>query len=101
MNTPEETKIICLIGSTRFAPQFAEQYNRLSAEGHIVLTLSRISPVPGDPDAAAIQLHLKKIKLADEVFVINVDGYIGDTTRDEINYALALGKTISFLEPIE
>lgn len=47
------------------------------------------------------ELHLRKIDLADEVFVLNVGGYIGDSTRREIQYATKIGKPIKFLEPIE
>ena len=44
-------------------------------------------------------MHLRKIDLADEVFVINVGGYIGESTRREIAYAEETGKTIKYLEP--
>ncbi len=44
-------------------------------------------------------LHLRKIDLADRVFVLNVDGYIGESTRGEIAYALSQGKPIEFLNP--
>jgi hypothetical protein len=43
-------------------------------------------------------LHKRKIDLADEVLVLNVDGYIGESTRSEINYALAHGKPVRYLE---
>ena len=39
--------------------------------------------------------------MSDEIFVINVDGYIGDSTRSEIEYAKMTGKAVRFLEPIE
>jgi hypothetical protein len=44
------------------------------------------------------ELHKRKIDLADEVFVINVGGYIGDSTRSEINYAFHHNKPISYLD---
>jgi hypothetical protein len=47
------------------------------------------------------ELHLRKIDLADEVFILNVDGYIGDSTRSEIEYAKAHGKPVEYLEPIK
>ena len=40
------------------------------------------------------------IFISDEIFVINVDGYIGDSTRSEIEYAKMTGKAVRFLEPI-
>ena len=45
------------------------------------------------------ELHLRKIDLADYIFVANKDGYIGDSTRREIAYARGLGKKVLFLEP--
>jgi len=44
------------------------------------------------------RMHLAKIDMADGIFVVNVDGYIGESTRREIEYAKEHGKTIEFLE---
>lgn len=44
-------------------------------------------------------MHKRKIDMADEIFVINVGGYSGDSTRSEIEYAQAMGKKVSYLEP--
>jgi hypothetical protein len=44
-------------------------------------------------------MHKRKIDMADEIFVINVGGYIGSSTRSEIEYATATGKAIRYLEP--
>ena len=46
-------------------------------------------------------MHKRKIDMADEIFVINVDGYIGESTKSEIEYAKLNGKVISYLENIE
>ena len=43
-------------------------------------------------------MHKRKIDMADEIFVINVNGYIGTSTRSEIEYALATGKKVNYLE---
>lgn len=53
-------------------------------------------------DVAAMldELHKRKIDLADEVLILNVGGYIGKSTRSELDYAIAHGKTIRYLEPI-
>jgi cell division protein FtsB len=56
-----------------------------------------------DVDALKAQLdelHMRKIDLADQVYVLNVDGYIGQSTRNEIAYAQALGKPIEYLVPL-
>jgi hypothetical protein len=45
------------------------------------------------------ELHKRKIDLSDEVFVLNVGGYIGSSTKSEIQYAMILRKSIRFLEP--
>jgi len=46
----------------------------------------------------ADELHKRKIDLCDEVFVLNVGGYIGESTRSEIEYALKIGKSVKYLE---
>lgn len=43
-------------------------------------------------------MHKRKIDLADEIFVINVGGYIGESTKSEIEYAKATGKKVNYLE---
>lgn len=100
---PIRPKIICLCGSTRFIDTWISEYQRLSDEGNIVLTVARMPPRPNlqheEPELKQRLdgLHLHKIKLADEVFVLNVDGYIGESTRNEINYAQSLNKVIRYL----
>jgi len=44
------------------------------------------------------KIHLRKIDLSDEIFVLNVGGYIGESTEREINYARRMGKKVRFLE---
>ena len=43
-------------------------------------------------------MHKRKIDMADEIYVINVGGYVGESTRSEIEYAKANGKTVGYLE---
>ena len=43
-------------------------------------------------------MHKRKIDMADEIFVINVGGYIGSSTKSEIDYAIAAGKAVHYLE---
>ena len=45
-------------------------------------------------------MHKRKIDMADEIFVINVDSYIGSSTRSEIEYAQATGKPVCYLEEV-
>lgn len=99
--------IVCLCGSTKFKQQFIEANFRETMAGKIVLSVGWFSHADGsiyspseEEKKALDELHLRKIDLADEVLVLNVGGYIGDSTRREIAYATSLGKPIRYLEPV-
>ena len=103
--------VITLCGSTRFKEQFLEVQKRLTLEGKIVIsvglfghagdkevwegmdegTLSRTKEMLDD-------MHKRKIDMADGIYVINCGGYIGESTRSEIEYALKQGKTVEYLQ---
>ena len=96
-------KVITLCGSTRFKEQFLEQQKRLTLEGNIVLGVGLFGHA-GDNEVWQPGIkemldrgHLQKIDMSDEIFVINVGGYIGDSTKREISYAKASGKTVNYL----
>ena len=98
-------KIVTLCGSTRFKEQFLEAQKRLTLEGSIVISVGLFGH-SGDDDVwkpgvkeMLDDMHLRKIDLADEIFVINVGGYIGESTKCEIAYAEKTGKTVNYLEP--
>ena len=97
-------KVITLCGSTRFKDEFLEAQKRLTLEGNIVISVGLFGHsgddvvwTEGVKDMLDRQ-HLAKIDLADEIFVINVGGYIGDSTRREIAYAEFKGKIIKYME---
>ena len=97
-------KIITLCGSTRFKDEFLEAQKRLTLEGNIVISVGLFGH-SGDNEVWKDDVkdmldrqHLAKIDLADEIFVVNVGGYIGDSTRREIAYAEYKGKSITYLE---
>ena len=99
-----EFKVITLCGSTRFKEQFIEIQKKLTLEGNIVISVGAFGHC-GDNEvwtdgkkAMLDRMHLAKIDLADEIFVINVNNYIGDSTRNEIEYAKSKGKRVRFLE---
>ncbi|MEV4317103.1 hypothetical protein [Actinocrispum sp. NPDC049592] len=103
---PQPT-ITVLCGSTRFVDTFNEWRKRLTYAGHIVLSIEIVTTQAADEDPQNVdpqrkvrldELHLRKIDLADRVMVLNVGGYIGESTRNEIAYARAHGKPIEFLE---
>lgn len=102
-------KIICLCGSTRFSKEYQEANLRFTLEGHIVLTIG--ADMKSDNDLFSgkspeeleeikknlDELHKRKIDLADEIFVINPGGYVGNSTNGEIEYARRHGKKIKWL----
>lgn len=102
-------KIVCLCGSTRFYSAFQEANYRETMAGKIVLS---VGFYPHSQDKAHGEdkgctpeqkialdvLHKQKIDLSDEVLVLNVGGYIGDSTRSEIEHATKAGKPVRYLE---
>ncbi len=104
-------RIVVLCGSTRFFDTFREQNLRLTLAGHIVLSIGCDTKADGDLNLAVEgrsfdeaktaldELHKRKIDLADEVLVINVGGYVGESTRGEIAYAEWIGRPVRYLEP--
>ena len=100
-------KVITLCGSTRFKNEFIEAQKKLTLEGNIVISVGLFGH-SGDNEvwegmdedtltATKIMLddmHKRKIDMADEIFVINVGGYIGSSTRSEIEYAQSTGKAV-------
>jgi hypothetical protein len=111
--TPPKPEIVVLCGSSRFVAEMAViAWTFERDEGKITMGLhllpSNYPEVPPDHLAEAEgaaekmdELHLRKIDLADVVFIVNIGGYIGESTRREIDYAKRHGKPIRYLEPIQ
>jgi hypothetical protein len=105
-------KIVCICGSTKFYKEFQEIEFALTMQGYIYLSVGfyshAINEVHGENVGGITkelkeqldELHKRKIDLADEIFVINVGGYIGESTKSEISYAIEHEKIIKYLEPI-
>lgn len=102
-------EIVCLCGSTKFYEQFMETNYKLSMQGKIVLSVGFFMHRPDTQHGEICgctkkqkkeqdRLHLRKIDLADSVLILNVGGYIGESTRNEIEYAESKGKPIGYLE---
>jgi hypothetical protein len=104
-------KIVCLCGSTRFSEAFQKaQFDEIMA-GNIVLTIgcnmksdTELFKNYSEQELTEIktkldELHKRKIDLANEVLILNVGGYIGESTKGELEYARQHRKTIRFLEP--
>src|SRR6476619_25500 len=102
-----EAKVITLCGSTKFEVEFAEVNQRLTLEGCVVISLGMFSlPDLPNSDGAADRsdlekllsgLHFQKIRMADEVYIVDPGGYVGASTRREIAYAESLGKPVRYL----
>ena len=104
-------KVITLCGSTRFKDAFMEVQKKLTLEGNIVISVGLFGH-SGDGEVwegmsedtltatkrMLDDMHKRKIDMADEIFVINVGGYIGSSTRSEIEYAHATGKPVRYWE---
>ena len=97
-------KVVTLCGSTRFKDIFMEIQKRLTLQGYIVISVGLFGHA-GDEEVwtegikeMLDDMHKRKIDMADEIFVINVDGYIGSSTWSEIEYARKTGKPVRYLE---
>ena len=99
-------KVVTLCGSTRFKEEYIEAQKRLTLAGNIVISVGLFGH-SGDDDVwkpgvkeMLDDMHLRKIDMADEIYVINVGGYIGSSTKSEIEYAKKTGKTVKYLEEV-
>jgi hypothetical protein len=94
--------VVTLCGSTKFKEDFERVNRELTLAGNIVISVGCFGH-SGDvfSDEQKIMLddiHKRKIDMADAIYVINKGGYIGASTRSEIQYALRIGKQIIFME---
>ena len=107
-------QVITLCGSTRFKDEFMEAQKQLTLAGNIVISVGLFghagdNEVWENMDEGTLtktkemldDMHKRKIDMADEIFVINVGGYIGSSTRSEIDYAIATGKPVHYLEAVQ
>jgi hypothetical protein len=108
-------EVICICGSTRFADLHAIKRWEFERNGRAICLMINYLPAwytreqgwnghdhfgeTAGCKEALDELHFRKIDLADRVYVINADGYIGNSTRREIEYAKQLGKPVEYMEP--
>lgn len=97
-------KVITLCGSTKFKDDFLREQKRLTLEGNIVISVGLFGH-SGDNEVwtenikeMLDDMHKRKIDMADEIFVINKNGYIGTSTKSEIEYALNTNKKVNYME---
>lgn len=98
-----KTKFVCLCGSTKYKKEYEQATLEWSLKGYIVLSVICFSHADNislteEQKVLADELHFQKISLADHIFVINPGGYVGSSTKNEIEFAKFLGKPISYLE---
>jgi hypothetical protein len=103
--------IVCLCGSNRYWRDYIEQNILFTKSGCIVISVGGfITKDEACPPFMRVEvshadkqkldrLHLAKIDMADEILFLNRDGYMGDSTLAELDYARKCGKHIRFLEP--
>lgn len=109
----ENYKIVTLCGSTKFKKEFLEIQKKLTLLGYIVISVglfghSGDNEVWENMDEGTLtktksmldDMHKRKIDLSDMIYVINVGGYIGESTRSEIEYAICTGKEVRYLESV-
>ena len=99
-------KIVTLCGSIKFKDEFAKIQEKLTLDGNIVLTPNFFNTIKKEDidektKKMLDEMHKQKIDMSDEIYVINVDGYIGESTKSEIEYAKRKGKKIYYLETIK
>ena len=99
-------KVITLCGSTKFKEAYLKAQKDLTLQGNIVISVGLFGH-SGDNEvwtegtkAMLDDMHKRKIDMADEIFVVNVGGYVGESTRSEIEYAKNNGKVVNYLEPV-
>lgn len=103
------TPVVCLCGSTRFTREMLIKQWELTKQGYIILSWCALpddyyqceeKAHIGDQEGVkefVDEIHKRKIDIADEVLVIDIGGYIGTSTRSEINYALSKNKPVKYL----
>lgn len=99
-------KVITLCGSTKFKKQFEQANRYLTLQGNIVISLAFFEQSEGieitEEQAEFLgNLHFRKIDMSDEIFVIDVSGYIGSSTEKEIEYAINNGKIVNYYSKSE
>ena len=105
MDISNKYNIITLCGSIKFKEGFMKVQEKLTLDGNIVFTPNFFNNIKDEIDLKTRKMldgmHRQKIDMSDEIYVINVRGYIGESTKSEIEYAKKKGKKISYLENIK
>lgn len=103
MDTVNKYNIITLCGSIKFKDEFLKVQEKLTLDGNIVFTPNFFNSIKKeeinlDTKKMLDEMHKQKIDMSNEIYVINLGGYIGESTKSEIEYAKMKGKKINYLE---
>ena len=96
--------IVTLCGSTKFKNEFITVQKKLTLQGNIVISLGLFGHsgdsegLSKDTEEMLREIHREKIDMCDEIYVINKNGYIGENTKNEIEYAIKKGKKVRYYE---
>lgn len=94
--------IITLCGSTKFKEDFERVNRKLTLAGNIVLSVGVFGhsgdEVSDEEKVLLDRVHRQKIDMSDAIYVINKGGYIGQSTRSEIAYAIFCKKQVMYME---
>lgn len=100
-------EIITLCGSTKFKDDFIRVQKELTLRGKIVISVGIFSH-SGDDETLSNEIinmlddmHKRKIDMSDSIYVINKNGYIGSSTKSEIEYAISNNKNVYYMETEE
>ena len=96
-----KAKVITMCGSLKFKDEIIKQSEKLELDGNCVLSIiySTLQNSYTDEQMELLgRLHKQKIDMSDAIYVVNVNGYIGNSTKNEIEYARKKGKEIMYLE---
>ena len=93
--------VITLCGSTRFKEDFERVNREFTLKGFVVISVGCFGhsgdTVTEEAKVMLDEIHKQKIDMADAIYVINRDNYIGESTRSEIEYAKKHDKAIMYM----
>jgi hypothetical protein len=96
-----KNKLLVIVGSLKFWDKVQEMYEKLELEGYAVIGITphiKAEDYTFEEENLLDELQMSKIEKADGIFVINVNGYIGNSTKKEIEFAKSKKKEIIYLE---
>ncbi len=100
-------KVVTLCGSTKFKDDFMRVQKELTLQGYIVISVGLFGHSGNnevwaeDTKEMLDDMHKRKIDMADEIYIINKNGYIGSSTGSEIEYAKSKEIPVTYMEKLK